>query len=785
MKDILTLKTFAIFALAACFALAGCDNSSKAARKGQVKKPAAVAVPEKKPEPPKVEEPKGPIQDKHFIFVDFPKGELKTGSVLEASIDIQIPFENPFNSQDAYVEAYISGEKNGVSVNMPMYYVSGNQEKSTWKLRFPLSKVGSYKCSFSVRAKNSTYVSLEHAFNVSEGDGAPYFKLSRKMRSCFRNGKGDRLRAMGGNLYISMDDASRDALLDKLKRAGANVVRIFIEAPHSMFIAKDGETAKAGWINIAAANKIESFMDAAYSRGIYTIINFASPASFRSDVYAGCYFAESGIAKTPKDFFSSFDAQQKYSELLTYMGHRFGARADLLMWEMFSGLDAFDMADFDARMNWLTTLSVVLRDADVHSEHPLLLSAGTSSEFDFIWSGDSCSVMMFDIYDVEDFALSVVSHDRFFSRRYKKATGVSSFGKHSERFSLPEPSNIYIHNTMWAGLFTGGPILPLVNLGDAALLECNLKALGEVSAFSQKFGIEEERLEMAYSGDMVLVSAKKPLENMIFCQPAFGETVVERETSNDIAELILAADGTVYKNTVPRVWKNGAIITLKVRGVPESKATLSFDVVSMPADSQGKMIINLNDDELKTETFAPGAKKTIRTEGGREKSYINKTVEVPLEQGDQTVGIIVEGENASFDIANIRVVGMGSNKGFASVRAYSLRSKDDGRRFLWFKRAGTDNASVAKYKLYERDIPELRSFEYPVKFENKGGRDFKVTWWDTRNNTVLSEGVIKCAPDSFLKLRVPPFKFDIACAISGIKAPGKEDSKPGDSGAKK
>ncbi|MFR6033367.1 MAG: hypothetical protein ACLUKN_09465 [Bacilli bacterium] len=53
-------------------------------------------------------------------------------------------------------------------------------------------------------------------------------------------------------------------------------------------------------------------------------------------------------------------------------------------------------------MMWLSNANVTLRDADT-SGTPILLSAGTSSEMEFIWSGDSCDVLAFDIFDVKDF----------------------------------------------------------------------------------------------------------------------------------------------------------------------------------------------------------------------------------------------------------------------------------------------------------------------------------------------------------------------------------------------
>lgn len=51
----------------------------------------------------------------------------------------------------------------------------------------------------------------------------------------------------------------------------------------------------------------------------------------------------------------------------------------------------------------------------------------------------------------------------------------------------------------------------------------------------------------------------------------------------------------------------------------------------------------------------------------------------------------------------------------------------------------------------------------------KADTSYRVTWWDTRAADKIAVGVIKSDANASLKLRTPPFKYDVACAIEEIK----------------
>lgn len=762
-----------LLAIAIVLGVAACEKQEKESAEEQaapVKKIEKTAVEEPKPVVEKKPvEPPAPVQDSHFLSIDINSDNLKAGGLVTGYVDLNVPFENPFDSKDIMVEMYVNGESNGVSENAPFFFEKGDSEKSTWKLMYRLPKAGKYKYTINVRAKNKNYFSLEYDLTVAEGEPSKIFKLDKKIFSHFENKAGDKMRAIGGNFPIQLDLNSQKALLERLSKAGGNAIRICIEAPCTAFVAEDSDSAKAGWINVAVFNKVEELMDAANGLGIKTILCFASPLSFSESAYQLSYFAKSGLAPSPADFFKKLQAQQKFNTLLHYCALRFGCRDDLLMWQIIDGIDDFDIDGLDNRMMWLSNANVTLRDSDTEG-HPIMLSAGTSSELEFIWSGDSCDVLAFNIFDVRDFALSVHSHNKFFSKKYKKPVGVSKFGNTADALVLPEPSFILMHNTFWAGLFTPSPLVPLSNLGERnkAAVDAEFNAIKNVSAFEKAFNLASADLELLNLHDKIILPAPKAEGNSVIVQPAFGDTIVSRESSNDTAELILESDGTVVKNTLPRIFQKDAIIAFEVNGISNDKCVLSFEIVSIPQEDKFDIQLTLNDDPLKTEKISAEGIKKVRKEGGKPRAYLNKVVKIPLERGNQKIGLqLVSEGSASMEIANIRLDGTGSNMGIASVKPFAMRDKLNGSTFIWFKRAATDTASFAKYKLYERNIPDLKPFEYSVQM--KADKSYRVTWWDTRGTDKIAVGVIKSDANATLKLRTPPFKYDVACAIEEIK----------------
>ena len=137
-----------LLAIAIVLGVAACEKQEKESAEEQaapVKKIEKTAVEEPKPVVEKKPvEPPAPVQDSHFLSIDINSDNLKAGGLVTGYVDLNVPFENPFDSKDIMVEMYVNGESNGVSENAPFFFEKGDSEKSTWKLMYRLPKAGKY-----------------------------------------------------------------------------------------------------------------------------------------------------------------------------------------------------------------------------------------------------------------------------------------------------------------------------------------------------------------------------------------------------------------------------------------------------------------------------------------------------------------------------------------------------------------------------------------------------------------------------------------------------------------
>lgn len=709
---------------------------------------------------------KGPIQDKHFLSVNMPTGPVNRGDLIEAYVDLAVPFENPFDRSSIHVDAYISGDSNGVSVEKSLFFIGGDSKKSTWKLMYLPRKSGDLKFTFSIRSGNNSYVSLEYPQAVGKSKNSPVYKFSKKSLWAFENGNDESMRVIAANFPLNIDMEKSEKLLRAAKNSGANAIVLRLEAPMWLIVAEDTANQKAGQPNIAAFEKVENIMDEAKKLGLYTILNFSSGKSFEKKNYASTYFAKSGIAPKQKDFFESQEAKSAYINVLNYAVSRFGSRPDLLAWFVFDGIDGVDIDNLDLRTSWLTEISTAVKDADADISHPSILSAKTSSELEFLWGGDICDVLAFDLTDKRDFSNAVDSHSDFFTKRYRKPVAVSSFGL---RDLFREESNIFIRNTLWASLFTRTPMLAVADLSDESMRNSTLEAIREVSEFQGKFISGMKSPKVLQLPDKVVQKAAKASEDFIFVQPAFSETYLSRESANDYARLDIDATGTVLKNSMPEILQKGAIVYLNIDGVPNDKCSFNFEVPFLSKDGEIKFEVGAEEREPKTIVCSSkGAKKDF-VFNGTEMALVNKTFSIPLEKGDNKFTIQIEGtDNVKAYVCNYRIDGMGSFKGFAGVTVRGISGSGDTKYALWFKRTGMDAYNFGKYKLASRNIGDLKAFDYQLKV-GKPNAAYKVVWWNTRAGAELVSGTIKSSADSTLKLRVPPFKTDIACFIEETK----------------
>lgn len=741
-------------AFLALFAVASCsDNSPKGANSAKAEKVAKVKKNKKKAKKAEAEAPKpaqadiqdSPVQDSHFLSVYLPTRKVKAGEFVTAEVELSVPFTNPFDPTDVYVEASVNGIKNGVSATSVLWFVKGDAEKSLWKMAYRVPKTGKYTVVFSVKAEKKVYSSLDEKFSAADKVESTLFRVRGFSR--FKNAAGAEMRAIGADIGTSFADGGA-GLLKRLASAGANTVKIDLHAPNSII-------TENGWVNMPLAEAVENFVDEAFKNGIYTVVNFASAADFEDAAFAKTPFG----TKDKKEFFTSFEIQTKYNAAVAYMARRLSAKDGVLAWSLMDGADKVAADALDACAAWLTSTKQALGEIDRRN---VIVQASTSSDLDFFWSADVCDIIAFDLSGSRDFASAAAWHARAFSKKYKKPVAFLDIGRAGDVLNYPEPSGTAFADGLAGAMFSNSP-MALVDF--RANEKAALSAISRAAKMESKFGLAKYNLFVRNMPFAVMNKARKIQENSFIVQPAFSTAIVSRETSNDLAVMeINASEPDVENNTMTSNLVAGGVYTFVVKAVPQDKSTFSFRVVSAPVGAEFSLDVSRNDEHLLSEKVSTKDMKPVVA--GSSEALVDRVVKIPVDKGDTKITVVLTGEGARASIADVKIDKAGSSNGFASADVFCVANKGDTVRALFFKRSGTDTYSFGKYKLYTREsLPPVKSVEYPVEFREFPNTDFKVVWWDLSSGRELASGVSKTGKNGVLKLRTMPFSAEAACVI--------------------
>ena len=162
--------------IAAAVSICSCDKKPTVKETVKEQSVQKVKTKKKKVKKAKTEQAKAadsdePQWDKRFLSFDIDTENVVSGGTFSGSVDISAPFKNAFDSSDISVELSVNGVSNGVSMNVPMHYVRGNSDKSTWSFSVIIPKSGSYRYNVSVKASGQNFFSPEFPLKTSKGSG--------------------------------------------------------------------------------------------------------------------------------------------------------------------------------------------------------------------------------------------------------------------------------------------------------------------------------------------------------------------------------------------------------------------------------------------------------------------------------------------------------------------------------------------------------------------------------------------------------------------------------------
>ncbi len=706
-----------------------------------------------------------------FLSIDFRGDNLKKGDVLTALVDIKSKFDNPFDANDIYVDAYIFDDAAGISMNVPLAFMGGKSGNSSWQLKAVIPSAGSYKCLFGVRQKRDYETSREYKFNVADVEGGEVYRLDLKGKDVFffKSDSGHKVRAVGASIAHDFTLAEKKNLLNEIKKSGANTVRLDLDFITNFVLPSDSGSFKAGWPNMKAMSETEEILKDAAELGIKVIICFDSAEEFTSEAYSKTYFSK--IAASPSEFFMSPAAQEAYRNAVGYFMGRFDSDESIIAWQIFSGIDAWEPDQVDTRYYSISSIGSFIRDRDKLGR-AITISIRGSSDFDFLWRGDFADLISFELFNVQDFADSVMFHSEYFSRKYKKGVCILKSGV----LDGSDLSGVGLHNAIWSSLFSRTPIVALADLDKNARAQVfsNLKSASE---FNSKYVVPMKKPEVMRLPTVNVIPSIKNKDDVMFIRPAFGLTQLNKESSTDLAVLEISADRTVAKNTLPSVWRSNAIITLKFDAMPKD-CFLHFKIPSILRngnDACRVSVTNSDGDEVFLETFDPQkSPNSSKAPNGDELAVVNKSVRLEIPEGKSKFDVMITSPNGTgyINVSDMKITGIGSKLGFNDVKVVGLTDVEGDTSLLWFRRGGYNNWTYTKYKIHNRKISPVRSFEYKIPVGSPRTK-YTVVWWDTREAKEIAKGELFSDAKSILKFRTPAINSDVAAAIYPSAVPAK------------
>jgi|GEM_PF-3327319 len=722
----------------------------------------------KKPEPP-------------FLQIDFPTENLIKNTPLKATLTIQGKFENPFDTTDVSIDAMISWKKDTQIIHWPVYFVEGTSELSRWKLNAPLLGEGKYKCKFIYRDKEGFKESEEFEFTVNAQDKAGIFKPVKKMFFAFKDDSGKVFRGMGANLSL-VNDADLTSSILALAQEKCNLIRFDLGKNWESFLAEDiladaaepeengdeeivdNAIEKAGFFNVELFNKLELSLDFANENNMQSIISFIDADSFAKEIFANSYFVKSQICGDAQSFFAERKVKDYYKNFMRYMVARFAARSELVAWDLYSGIDRDNKQDFEKRVLWVDEISAFLREIDA-TQRSLIVSASTSSAHDSLWYSMSADIIGLESYNMKNFGFTIFESSKYFTKKYAKPLVFMSYGVTSDKAGYPDKDNMMLHDSLWAGLFSQTPILPLASNVKALSQSGSLSNFKSVAEFVSLYEMRHENLQ-TMKADSVQIFARKG-ENQTIIYPAFMATYPDLATADDMYKVKVNSAGKILENTLSLRLTDLNPQTLFVNmGKVKGKVIVDISAVRQ-IDEKFDFVILVDGVESLRKNF-DNIKGDVVQDGDYSKILTSELISIAIEEGEHEITFELKSKNwqnpAFVEIASITIENLGSMAGVSAVDVLGLIDSENNKRFFWFKRMGTSSWGFFKYKLAERTIPDLKPFEYSVDGLNPTS-NYKISWFDTFTGKEIISGVVATDDKGKLTFNVAAFKYDISCCI--------------------
>lgn len=358
-----------------------------------------------------------------------------------------------------------------------------------WALRFTPRDPGEHSVVILRTSGGRRTEELERfALSVkpAEASARGFLRVNPERPERFVFDSGEGYFALGHNVCWTTREQGTygyDRYFRRMAKAGENYTRVWL---CTWGISLD--TEKPYTVDLTDAWRLDHVLSEAQRRGLYVKLCIDNFYDHRYHWDQSPFNrANGGPCATPLQRFTSVEADRLTRARMRYLVARYGAFTSLLAYELWNemeyaigSLDRLDAGLTDAQIRdrvylpWTLRTARALQQMDSH-DHLVTTSLGMHTHWEGLWDESSIQIAQYHSYihytdmlrtreeeDAAAFALRGVSH----ITGHGKPALLSEFGYMGEgshsSMNPKDPKGIALHNSLWAGAFSGAAGTPML-----------------------------------------------------------------------------------------------------------------------------------------------------------------------------------------------------------------------------------------------------------------------------------------------------------------------------------
>lgn len=673
-------------------------------------------------------------------------------SLFEFSVTTDAAFDNPYDSDQIRVAATFTapdGRRIPVLGYWHVPYFRGgppsgvavrSRDPGAFRIRFTPDQPREWRVFVTVETPDGAQTTPEQRFVVNEERvSSGFIRLADRKRAGFEFDDGTPFYGIGINLaWWDRRPGDYDRWLPILEENGVNLIRVWM-APWGFGIEwKDTGLGNYDARQEAAA-QLDYLLDLAEEHGIKVLLVLINHGQFSESTDAqwadNPYNVKNGgMLNHPSEFFTHPEARELFKRRLRYIVARWGHHPSILAWELWNEVNLTAGYQSDPVAAWHEEMGTYLRQIDPYNH--LITTSYSNPQMDpKVWELPIIDFTMTHFYNVADMATTVLAHDRAKFEAYGKPTFSAEFGV-SHPKTAADPEGVYLHNGLWAGIFSPGASTPMSWWWNNYIEPRGLfPRFGSLSKFlSHTVGAHE-------LADPVRVRTESDVRGDIHVSTTMGWGGVPTET-----DVTIRPGGAVTMPDEMASYLMGSVYNRHLKAPPTR-----FHLEGVTPSAFGVLVEDVSGSGATLRIHIDG--KQVLRQVIRAGSITGQTlIEVPVPSDAR----LIEVENDGTDW--MRITGYVLKDAAPAARAFAIQGGGD--IVVWVQdRNHTYAGIVDGYKPMTIEGTRL-------VFEGIEPGKYEALWWNTWEGVMLKTETVTL--DAEASLVVPSFARDIAVRLRRV-----------------